>query len=120
MSKVNVIPVNVYRHACDLPSMKDADTTNGGISSKYSTLYLINPYGVLELEEDDERLLLFVEDAGNGGGFHFEPRNGHKGKNYTDWTYGGNIGEVMIHGKDEYFRIHDRQETWEAYEVLSR
>ena len=120
MSKVNVIPVNVYRHACALPSMKNIDTTNGGISSRFSTLYLVNPYGTKTLDQEDERLLLLVEDAGGRGGFHLEPRNGHKGKEYTDWTYGGNIGEVRIQGKDEYFRIHDRQDTWEAYEVLSR
>lgn len=120
MTKINVIPVNVYRSACDLPSMKDIDTTNGGVSSKFSTLYLINPYGTQELDEDDERLLELVQDAGTGGGFHLEPRNGHKGKEYTDWTYGGNIGEVKLIGRTEYLRIHDRQDTWDAYEILSR
>ena len=120
MNKVNVIPVNVYRNACDLLSMKNVDTTNGGISARFNTLYMINPYGTQELDEDDERLLSLVGDAGNSGGFHLEPVNGHKGRDYTDWEYGGNIGEVRIHGKTNYLRIHDRQDTWEDYEVLSR
>lgn len=118
MGKVNAIQVDVYRHEYDY--FKGTDTTNGGVSGRYNTLYLMDQHGTCLVDSDDERLMEAVRDAGGGGGWHLEPVNGHKGKAYTDWTYGGNIAEVSRDGRTEYVRIHDRQDTWEAYAVLSR
>ena len=120
MSTVNAFRAQVYKpfySAC--PSFNAMDATNGGISGKESALFLRDPFGTELVDRDDPRLLRFVQDA-VGDGFHLEPVNGHKGKGYTDWTDGGNIAEVRRHGRTEYFRIHDRQDTWEAYEKLSR
>ena len=118
MSKVNVSLINVYRHEYDC--FRRTDTTNGGVSGRYNTLYLVNPHGTQLIDKDDERLMELVRDAGGGEGWHLEPVNGHKGMAYTGWTYGGNIAEVRRDGRTEYLRIHDRQDTWEAYEILSR
>ena len=118
MGKVNAFAINVYRHEYDF--FKGTDTTNGGVSGRYNTLYLEDPYGTESVDADDERLVQFVKDAGWRNGWHLEPVNGHKGKAYTDWELGGNIAEVTRAGETEYFRIHDRQDTWEDYEALSR
>lgn len=120
MSKVKAFECRVYRPAYDVPSLNGMDATNGGISGRKGSLYMRDPFGTILIDGDDERLLRFVQDAGGGDGFHLEPVNGHKGKGYTDWTFGGNITEVRRHGRTEYFRIHDRQEIWEQYETLSR
>ena len=117
MSKVNAFRVQVYKPFYSIPSLDAMDATNGGISGKESSLFLRDPFGTEIVDHDDPRLLRFVQDA-IGDGFHLEPVNGHKGKGYTDWTDG--IAEVRRHGRTEYFRIHDRQDTWEANEVLSR
>ena len=118
MSKVNAFRAQVYKPFYSIPSLDAIDATNGGISGKESSLFILDPYGTELVEKDDPRLMELVEDA-IGDGYHLEPINGHKGKGYTDWTYGGNIAELRRHGKTEYFRIHDRQDTWEANEVLS-
>lgn len=118
MSKVNVTSINVYRHEYD--HFKGSDCTNGGVSGRYNTLYLVDHHGTQLVGKDDERLMELVRDAGGRGGWHLEPVNGHKGKAYTDWTYGGNIAEVRRDGRTEYLRIHDRQDTWEDDDILSR
>lgn len=119
MSKTNAFRIQVYKPFYSIPSLNAIDATNGGISARESTLFLRDPYGTEIVDTEDPRLLRFVQDAA-GDGFHLEPVNGHKGSGYTPWTDGGNIAEVRRHRKTEYFRIHDRQDTWEAFEVLSR
>lgn len=118
MSKVNAFRAQVYKPFYSIPSLNAIDATNGGVSGKESSLFILDPYGTELVEKDDPRLMDIVRDA-IGDGYHLEPVNGHKGKGYTDWTDGGNIAELRRQGKTEYFRIHDRQDTWEANEVLS-
>lgn len=118
MSKVNAFRAQVYKPFYSISSLNAVDATNGGISGKESSLFILDPYGTELVEKDDPRLMDIVRDA-IGDGYHLEPVNGHKGKGYTDWTDGGNIAELRRQGKTEYFRIHDRQDTWEANEVLS-
>lgn len=118
MGKVNAFRGRVFRPSYEV--MKDVDATNGGISSICSVLYVASPYGTVPVDEKDPALLEEIPDSGTGGGTHLEPVNGHRGKGYTDWMYGGNVLHVERNGKDEFLRIHDRQETWEAYEGLSR
>lgn len=118
MSKVNAFRAQVYKPFYSIPSLNAMDATNGGISGKESSLFILDPYGTELVEKDDPRLMDIVRDA-IGDGYHLEPVNGHKGKGYTEWTDGGNIAELRRQGKTEYFRIHDRQDTWEANEVLS-
>ena len=119
--KVRATWAQVYKpFYSSVPEFNALDVTNGGISGKESSVFVEDPHGQDLIDEDDPRLMRIVPDAGGDGGLHLEPVNGHKGKGYTDWTDGGNIAEVRRHGRTEYFRIHDRQDTWEAYEKLSR
>lgn len=119
--KVRATRAQVYKpFYSSVPEFNALDATNGGISGKESSVFVEDPHGQDLVASDDPRLMSIVPDAGGGGGFHLEPVNGHKGKGYTDWMAGGNIAEVRRRGKTEYYRIHDRQETWEQYEKLSR
>lgn len=119
--KIRATWAQVYKpFYSSIPEFNALDATNGGISGKESSAFVEDPHGQDLVASDDPRLMRLVPDAGGGGGFHLEPVNVHKGKGYTDWMAGGNIAEVRRRGKTEYYRIHDRQETWEAYEKLSR
>ena len=94
------------------------DTSNHGISSCYDKLFVVDPNGMFETDETAENLVRVVRDA-IGDGCHVEPVNGHKGKEYTGWTFGGAY-LLLDEKKEKFVRIHDRQDTWEAEAILSR
>ena len=113
---MKTIPVSVYR----TPSF--GDFTNGGMSAKYDTAYLICDKGWRETPNDDPALLRIVYRAVGGVAYmHTEPvapvPEGNVGP-----MFGGNF----IYTSDSRFPhpypipIHDRYETYELYELLSR
>lgn len=127
MAKVRALSVNVYEHKSEwLPNM---DCTNGGISSRHKTLYLLAEdqekakqewWG--EVDENDERLVKIVRSAPCGRPYiHAEPVNDPNRKE-IGYMFGGNF----IYTSDGRFPedypipLHDRSETYEDYEILSR
>lgn len=117
MAKIKVLPVNVYRWTL-------GDCTNGGISGKYDSLYLVCNEGWLEVDEKDERLIKIVTEpaVGRDGTYsHVEPVN-DPNKKEIGYMSGGNF----VYSCDSRFPfdyplpIFDRSETFEDYEALSR
>lgn len=129
MAKVRVLFVEVYEHKFEL--FPDSDCTNGGISSRHKTLYLLcedqekaqkEPWNWIEVDEDDERLVRIVRDTPCGRPYiHAEPVN-DPNKREIGYMFGGNF----IYTSDSRFPedypipLHDRSETYEDYEILSR
>lgn len=118
---MKALPVSVYR------SDFISDCSNGGITSRFKRLLVICPDGFIDVDEDNppENLCkvvkrhLFGRDV-----YHIEPVAEPKG---AGWMAGGNFA----HTSDSRFSdmcghqygalaIHDRQETWEEYDILSR
>lgn len=115
--KVKVLPVNVYRWTL-------GDCTNGGISGRFDSLYLICDQGWLEVELNDPRLIKIVtrNHVGREGTYtHVEPVN-DPDKKEIGYMAGGNF----VYSCDSRFPfdyplpIHDRSETQEQYDTLSR
>lgn len=121
MAKVKALPVSVYESA---HLLKDCDCTNGGISSRHKTLYLLCEEGQdgWEIEENDERLVKLVRSSPCGRPYvHAEPVN-DPNKREIGYMFGGNF----IYTSDGRFPetypipLHDRSETLEEYDMLSR
>lgn len=110
--------VDVYR----TPGLSDC--TNGGISSKYDRLLLIGIEGPEEIDPDN-----LPENAVKIGGvyiageyhYHLRPVK-EPDPDCAGWMCGGNIAYTSDSRfpHDYPLRIHDRQESWEEYEHLSR
>lgn len=115
---MRALPIEVYR------KVKPYDCSNGGISSRFDSLLLLNDEGFIEIDENDppENLVKLVERQLFGETYlHIEPVKGPD-KNCAGWMYGGNIA-CCSDGRfpSRYpLKIHDRQETWEQYDMLSR
>ena len=118
---MKALPVYVYRCAAF------GDCTNGGVSSKYDRILVVCDDGFETVDENNPpetlckvvRRHLFGRDV-----YHIEPYKAAKG---AGWMAGGNYAETS----DSRFRalcgdmygalaIHDRQESWEMYDLLSR
>lgn len=121
---MKALKINVYRRNDSDGSQSDC--TNGGISAKYDQLLLVCDSGIVEIDENNppENLVKVVTRQLFGREYkHIEPvarpKNGNLG-----WMYGGNIAscsDSRFHNISEYpLCIHDRQETVEQYEMLSR
>lgn len=129
MAKVMALSVNVYEHKCAL--FPDNDCTNGGISSRHKTLYLLcedqekaqkEHWNWNEVDETDERLIKIVRSSPCGRPYvHAEPVN-DPNKREIGYMFGGNF----IYTSDGRFPetypipLHDRSETLEEYDILSR
>lgn len=118
---MKALPVYVYRRP------NGTDCTNGGISAKYDRLLVVCPDGFIDVDENDppENLCKVVKRHLFGRDiFHVEPVVPPKG---AGWMAGGNFAETSDSrfGKlcgDMYgaLSIHDRDESWEMYDMLSR
>lgn len=129
MAKVMALPVNVYEHKFEL--FPDSDCTNGGISSRYKTLYLLcedqekaqkEPWNWSKVDENDERLIKIVRSTPCGRPYiHAEPVN-DPNRREVGYMFGGNF----IYTSDSRFPenypipLHDRSETWEDYDALTK
>lgn len=120
---MKALPVSVYRDA----RRGDYDCTNNGVSSRFRELLVICPDGFIDVDENNppENLCkvvkrhLFGRDV-----YHVEPVARPKG---AGWMMGGNYAatsDSRFHALcgDLYAAIpvHDRQESWEEYDILSR
>lgn len=115
---MKAIPVEVFRHG-------KGDFTNGGISSRFSSLLVVCDQGWINIDENNKpanlcklvKRHLFGRDV-----FHVEPIDRPSG---AGWMMGGNycatcdsrwnraIGDMY-----GAVAIHDRQETWEFYNMM--
>ena len=116
MKIARALPIDVYR------TTGLGDCTNGGISSHYDTLLLLCDDGHREVDLDNppENLVKIVERQLWGEThLHIEP---YAQPEHIGWMYGGNIAYTSdSRFKSRYpLRIHDRQETQEQYDMLSR
>jgi len=108
--------VSIYRD-----SGSDYDCTNGGISSKFTELTLVNVPGPFDPTPDAPAAILEAVDKGSARIVPvFQPEG----------TLGPMFGGNYAASSDSRFRkaagiygavaIHDRFETWEMYEMLSQ
>ena len=123
--KVKTIPVRVYRQ-------DRYDATNGGASGLHDELYLEHPRGFIEIEADDERLfrvgvsygghplLIPMNPIADGAGPMVGPMMGGNYAASPDTRFYELIR--LATGRDFYgaVAIHDRYETPEQYDLLSR
>jgi len=117
------IPLHVNVHSKVLAG-RIADNTNGGVSARYHSLILV-PEGAEAPENPTEPVLKVVRRNFGGTDYlHAEPVNA-PGKNMIGWMFGGNF----VYSSDSRYRewvceypiaIHDRCETQEQYDWLSR
>lgn len=118
---MKALHVSVYRDATP------GDCTNGGVSSRFRDLLILCPDGFIDVDEDNppENLckvvhrFLFGRDV-----YHVEPVVRPKG---AGWMMGGNYAatsdsrfHALCGGFYVGIPIHDRQESWEEYDRLSR
>lgn len=120
---MKAISVEVYR------STTLGDCSNGGISSKFNTLYLACEDGFLDIPEDHPQLVQF--EKGPRDTVHMVPYIPCP-KDLCGYMAGG----CFVYSSDARFTqqmkrvtgiefygavaLHDRCETWEQYEALSR
>jgi len=104
-----------------------ADSTNGGISSRFNDLWVICDEGWREIDEKKppENLVKVVKREICGRTiYHLEP---YESPEYIGWMMGGNYAassdsrfSALVGGMYGAVAIHDRQETPELYDMLSR
>ncbi|MBQ5658752.1 MAG: hypothetical protein IIV02_04380 [Peptococcaceae bacterium] len=116
---MKALPINIYKD-------RGRDWSNGGISSRYDELLLVHPEGFIEIDESNppENLVKIVERNlfGRGVYRHIEPVAAPKG---VGWMAGG----CIAYSSDSRFnrlsggyplQLHDRCESQELYDLLSR
>ena len=117
---MKALPIYVYRNN------RLGDCTNGGISSKYNELLLICDKGYINIDENNppENLVKMVERNMWGTTlYHIEP---YAKPQHLGWMAGGNYAESSDSRFSDMINfygavsIHDRQETQEMYDLLSR
>lgn len=110
---MKAINISVYR------DNRLGDCTNGGISSKYDELLLVCEDGYIEIDENNLPENLVVIAEGFRGHKYIRP---YKDAEEVGWMSGGNIAYSSdARFNSEYpLKIHDRQETQEMYDRLSR
>jgi len=107
------LPVDIYKN-------RGKDYSNHGISSEYDEILLLCDDGFIDVDLDNPpenlckivRRTLFGREAD-----YIEPMVAPKG---AGWMYGG----TMCYSSDARFDsdhplcLHDRQETWEQYDMM--
>ena len=109
------LPVYIYKHKRDTCS-------NGGISERYDEILLLCNDGFVDVDMDNppENLCKVVKrNLWGKDYYHVEPYVKAKG---AGWMYGGSI----VNTSDSRFafdyplKLHDRDETWDEYNELSK
>ncbi len=117
---MKALSINVYR-------TNMTDSTNGGISSKYDTLLLICDEGYINIDENNipENAVRMVQRTFLGREANYIEPIARPEPKHIGWMAGGNIA----YSSDSRFselsgghpvNIHDRQETQEIYDLLTR
>lgn len=121
MAKVRALDLTVYSH----PSYRKC--ANGGWTQEHDSLYVACPDGNWEVEESDPAL--FDLKAGPLGTLHLRPRNGGEGvgpmiggsyAGTSDSRFREMCGKLSGHPWHGAVAVHDRYESRELYERLSR
>jgi len=105
---------------CSIYKDRGGDCSNGGISSRYNDVLIVTPDGWIDVDGTEENLveLCFIEYGGKTH-YYLEPVARPTG---VGWMYGGTI----VSASDARFpfdyplKLHDRQESQELYDMLSR
>lgn len=99
------------------------DPSNGGVSSKEDYILVIHPEGQESAISPSQEFRLFqIDDAYGDTGYHkFVPYNTKK-EGFYGPMFGGNLATLDGTGvrDSRIFRIHDRYETPEQCDALSR
>lgn len=114
---MRALSINIYKH-------KNRDCSNNGLSSRYNELLLICEEGNIDIDENNppENLVKLVSRHLFGRDYlHIEPVAKPGG---AGWMSGG----CVVYSCDSRFRrmseyplsLHDRDESWELYDKLSR
>lgn len=115
---MRALPISIYE------DKKIGNCSNNGISSRYREVLLICEEGFIEIDENNlpENLVKLVTRNLFGKEYkHIEPVAKPSG---AGWMAGGSL----VYSSDSRFRrmsdyplaLHDRQESWELYDMLSR
>lgn len=115
--KIKAITVSIFKY-------KNSDCSNNGLSSKFDEVLIEHPRGSIEIDTDEppENFCKIVERNLFGMTYlHIEPVARPK---YLGWMSGG----CICFSHDSRFAelskypllLHDRQETQEQYDLLSR
>jgi hypothetical protein len=114
---MKALPIYVYRNSL-------GDCTNNGLSSKFDSLLLIHEEGFIDIDENNppENLVKVVtRNLYDGVYKHIEP---YKKATKVGYMHGGNYAETSDSRFSKISKyplaIHDRQETQEEYDALSR
>lgn len=117
---MRALPVEVFR-SCN------GDCTNGGMSSRHDTLYVVCDDGFVDIDTKnppDNLAKVVKRDFFGRTIYHIEP---YAEPDHVGWMMGGNYAATpdsrfskMIGGMYGAVAIHDRQETQELYDMLSR
>ena len=120
---MKALTLDVYRPAAGY------DCTNNGVSSRFKKLLLVCPEGFLEIDESNppENLVRLVRRELFGEVvYHIEPAVSPDPGN-VGWMAGGNFAHTcdsrlsrMAPGFCGALSVHDRQETRELNDLLSR
>ena len=120
MTPANALSIDVYRSA------DGRDCTNDGISTRYDELLVLCDDGPHEIDLDDppENLVRLVKRHLFGSDiYHVEPFARPTG---AGWMFGGNYAASsdsryhrLTFGMYGAVPVHDRQESWPQYEMLS-
>lgn len=102
------------------------DCTNGGISSRYEQIYILHEKGYMNIDLDNppENLMVIKEKKlGEKTYKYLEPLK-ECPSDRAGYMMGGNFAyssDARFDDINKYpLPIHDRSETWEEYEALSR
>lgn len=117
---MKLLPLEVFHSSL-------GDSTNGGISSKEHIIYLVDEKHGRDMSarKIDPAAIFDMEDCG-GGYIRLIPR--HQNPKLAGPMFGGNIATLARHACDgvthklegKFLHIHDRFETWELNDLLSR
>jgi len=107
---LKLMPLSVYRdgHNC----------TNGGVTAKNDTIYMVHPEGFLDAEKED-RALIFEEERRGENYMALIPFDKER-EDMMGPTFGGNLAATSDSRVKYTYHVHDRYDTWEHYDRMSR
>ena len=112
---MKALPVDIYKH-------RGGDCSNHGISERHNEILLICPDGFVDIDEDnppDNLCKVVKRNLFGRDYYHVEPVTRPNG---VGWMYGG----CVVCTSDSRFRfdyplkLHDRTESQEMYDMMSR
>ena len=110
------LPVHIYKH-------KGQDYSNGGISSRFDDILVLNPDGFItvDLEDPPENLCIYVKRTLFGEEHDYIEPYTPVSKGCVGYMDGGTVCDSCdsrFQGKHPV-PLHDRQETQKQYDALS-